>query len=137
VGIAKIPTKQLGAFKSTILQSVAVDSSVSVGSFVRMDTTSNTFVNAQADTPDNARVVGICIFKASSTVGDIVLPGSLTDPIFTGLVKGVDYFLSETVPGSLTLTIPTGVGAVIMPLGRAYNAGQLFFLPMNMIRRGL
>jgi hypothetical protein len=137
MGVAKVPTKQLGSFKNLSLTGVACDASVYVGAVVRIDDTTGEFVNALADSPTNANAFGICTSKSSSTICDVLLPGSVTEAIYTGLLLNTRYFLSATVAGEFTTAIPTGAGQVIAEVCRTYTSEKVLFLPQGMIRRAL
>jgi len=128
MGVAKVPTKQLGTPTSFPLAGVPCDSSVYVGAVVRMS--AGVFVNAQADIKANGHVFGICSAKSSSTVCDILLPGSISDSIFLGLDTSKEYFLSDTVAGSIiTAPLSLATGKTVWFIGKPYTATRLLFLP--------
>lgn len=114
------------------IKNVPCDVSVIVGSVVRMN--GNTAINAVADSTVNSMAIGVCVRKNSSTSCDIQTCG-YTDSLLAGLTIGVNYFLSDTTPGQLTTTIPTGTGKVVLYIGRAYKSQQFVINIGPQIRR--
>lgn len=104
------------------IEGATCDSSVYVGAIVRMD--GNTFVNAQADSFNNSKVIGICVSKDSATICDIQVTGFTAD-IFSGLVTNSLYFLSEITAGGLTTTPPSVSGQVVQLIGKPRSANSL------------
>ena len=99
------------------------DASVAVGNVVRMN--GGTAVNALADSLTNSRIIGICVSKASATECDIQVTGFTDTGVLSGLSINTDYFLSETTPGAITTTPPSGSGNTVTFIGRAYATNQL------------
>ena len=137
MGFAKVPTKQLGSFKNLSLSAVSCDSSVYVGAVVRIDETTGEFVNALATDPINSNVFGICSAKSSSTICDVLLPGSVTEAIFSGLTLNEKYFLSDVTAGGISLIFPTGPGRIIIDLGIPLTSEKFLFLPKLALRRAI
>lgn len=53
----------------------------------------------------------------------------------TGLTLAANYFLSDTVAGGVTTTIPTAAGSAVQRLGKAVATNQLLFDPLQPIIR--
>lgn len=121
-----------GSTGDNTITGVTCDSTVAVGNFVRMN--GATAVNALADNATNSKVIGICTAKASSTECSIQVCG-FTDGILSGLTPSQNYFLSETTPGGITTTPPSGTGEIIIHLGRAYTATRFVLQIGVQIRR--
>jgi hypothetical protein len=134
--VSKVPIKQLGSFTASILSNVTCDSGVYQGALVRLDS-SFIFVNSIANSPVNAEVFGICVLKSSPTVCDILLPGGITDSIYVGLLAETKYFLSPSVAGAMTTTVPTGSGQIVLNVGQAYNSSRFLLNPLLPLRRAL
>ena len=134
--VSKVPVKQLGTFTANVLSAVACDTSVYLGSLVRLDGT-GTFINALADNFINSKVFGICVAKSSPILADILLPGGITPSIYSGLLYEQSYFLSPTTAGDMTTIVPTGSGQMILNVGQAYTGMRLLFNPLLQIRRAL
>lgn len=103
-----------------VLKDVPCDSTVYVKAAVRMNGSGVAF-NALADSKANSNVIGIVQAKSSSTLCDIRVTG-VTPSIFTGLDETKEYFLSATVDGEITTTVPTGTGEVVLILGQPFSA---------------
>jgi len=128
MGVSKTPVKQLGSFTSSTLQSVAVDASVYVGAVVLMS--GGTFINAIATSKAASHVFGICTSKSSSTVGDVLLPGGITDGIYSSLDLTKEYFLSDSVAGGIAVPpVPTTAGYTVWVIGKPYTTTRLLFMP--------
>lgn len=115
-------TNQETITDSTILKNIDCDASVYIGSFVRINT-SGIAVNAIADTYSNSNVIGLVESKSSSTKCDIRVSG-VSLPIYSGLNADYDYFLSDTVAGLLTDTVPTTSGHIKIKLGQAFGTDK-------------
>lgn len=133
---SKIVENDHGAASSltgdNIISGVTCDATVAVGNVVRMN--GSTAVNALANNSTNSKVIGVCTAKASSTECSIQVTG-FTSAIFGGLTPSQNYFLSESSPGALTTTAPTGSGEIVIHIGRAYTASQLVIQIGTQIRR--
>lgn len=88
------------------------------------------YTKAVASAANTAEVVGV-ISKDPSTLGankyEITLSGEVSG--LTGLVAGEVYFLSAATAGALTVTEPTTVGHVSLPVGVASSATSLYVAP--------
>lgn len=72
--------------------------------------------------------VGFCNAGiASAASGTINFEGTITG--LSGLTPGAAYFLSATVPGGITLTVPTGAADIVQHIGYATSATTLSFSP--------
>lgn len=121
-----------GSTGDNTIENVLCDSSVSVGSIVRMN--GSTAIKALADSKTNSAIIGICISKASSTSCNIQTCG-FTSTVFSGLLIGANYFLSHTIAGALTTSIPTGTGTIVLYIGRALSTQQIIIQVAPQIRR--
>lgn len=106
------------------IEDVSCDSSVYVGSIVRMN--GATAVNALADSFTNSKVIGICINKPTSTTCDILTCG-FTGNVFAGLSTSATYFLSDSILGGITSTPPTNSGSYVIRIGRTQNGQNIIF----------
>ncbi len=107
--------KGSGTTGDNIIENVPCTAEVAVGNVVRIEGTN--YVNAQADTFENSKIVGICVSKSSSTTCNVQITG-FTAEIFSGLTTNEIYFLSDTVPGGLTTTPPTAPNSVVQQVGK-------------------
>lgn len=105
-----------------ILKNVDCVPSVFVGAVVRIS--GSVAVNALADSIANSNVLGICVSKSSSVLCDIRVSG-LTESVLSGLNEANEYYLSDTVAGELTTTIPVTTNHVVFKIGVPFNATQL------------
>ena len=55
---------------------------------------------------------------------------------YAGLTPDAEYFLSDTVPGGITATPPTGAGTILQRIGRADQATNLLIDISDPIERG-
>lgn len=115
-----------------VIEGITCDSTVAVGNVVRMN--GATAVNALANNTTNSKAVGICISKSSSTECSIQVTG-FTSSLFGSLTPSENYFLSESTPGGITTTPPTGSGEIVIHLGRAITSSQLVLQIGPQIRR--
>lgn len=111
---------------NVVLTNVDCEASVYVGAAVIMQS-SGVAKNAIADSLANSNVIGIVESKASSVLCNIRVLGT-TASIFAGLDVTKEYFLSDTVAGALTTTIPTTSGHVMLKLGQPFSATEFMVL---------
>lgn len=130
--VANYNTGGGGSTGDNTIENVTCDPSVYIGAVVRMN--GSTAINALADSTTNSAVIGICVSKPSSTLCNIQTCG-FTDNILSGLTVGTRYFLSHTVAGKLTTTIPTGTGTIVLFIGKALTSQQLIIQIGPGIRR--
>ena len=116
------------------LDNIPCDSSVAVGDFVRIDSFS-VAQRALADTFDNSNLIGVVEEKLNSTSCNIRFLGASID-VFVGLDPTKEYYLSDTLPGKITTTVPTASGHVIIKVGQPITPTQLLILKGNRIIRG-
>lgn len=79
---------------------------------------------ARSDAYATASVFGFVLSKESSTKCTVVTSGILDG--FTGLTAGKQYFLSKQYYGGITDTVVTGTNSIIMRVGIAISATQLW-----------
>jgi hypothetical protein len=87
------------------------------------------FALANAVNSAEAEVVGMVTDVLSANDFDLLVAGRVDS--LAGLTPGGVYFLSETVPGELTLVQPTTIGAISKPLLIATDADTGFFFNMR------
>jgi len=110
---------------NTVIPDVPCDPTVYVGAWVRMN--GGIAVNAQADTKTNANVIGVVESKSDATTCTIRFLGiSLT--IFSMLDETKEYFLSATVAGEMTTTVPTLPGQCVIKLGQPFTTDRFLVL---------
>lgn len=103
--------------------------SFTVGQAILFNGTS--YVTAQANTAANAEVIGIVSKVVDGDTFQYVSNGEITG--LSGLTSGEVYFLSDATPGLLTVTEPTTVGNISIPVGIATSTTKL----MVGIKRGV
>ncbi len=91
------------------------------------------YVKAQANTADNATVVGVVIDVEDADTFTMQQSGS-TD-IFAGLTAGEKYFLSPTVAGGMTAVETTTPGEVSVPVldAKATTGGWVICLQRGLV----
>lgn len=104
---------------------ITVSHGLSVGQIVRIDSIGDV-VKAQANSAANAEVVAIVTKIIDADEIEIIFNGKVNG--LSGLVAGTTYFLSPTVAGAYTATIPSIAGQVVKPLFVAYSATGLIWL---------
>lgn len=141
-----------GGSGTELLEDVACDASVFVGSAVRIDTSSlapvmmsdwptlsvlpilnvNDFVpravNALADSYANSNVIGIVESKSSSTLCDIRVSGVSAEN-YLGLDPSEEYYLSDTNAGVLVTiySAPQDPGTVMVKIGQPFSSKKLLY----------
>lgn len=86
-----------------------------------------TYALAKADTSATAEVVGVVSRVISANIFEITLSGEVTG--LAGLTAGGVYFLSSATAGLLTLTEPSTVGEVSVPVGVASGTTTMYVAP--------
>jgi hypothetical protein len=87
----------------------------------------DTVLKAQADALANAAVIGFSEAAiAESSAGNISLNGAVIEGVLSGATAGAKYYLSAATAGAISTTVPTGSGEVILQVGYAKNATDLF-----------
>lgn len=115
-----------------VLENVECEASVFIGAVVRMD--SGIAKNALANNKANSNVIGVVQNKISSTRCDIRVTG-ITPEIFSGLDDTKEYFLSDTVAGVITTSIPTASGTVVVKIGQPFTDKMFLVLKQIMAVR--
>lgn len=115
--MAEITKEQIKGFDADVTNNTVVNINqvghgLIVGDVIRLDGVN--YVKAQANTADNAEVIGMV-----STVTDvdnltIIQTGYITG--LSGLTANSQYFLDPTTAGAMTLTNTTTVGEISKPL---------------------
>jgi hypothetical protein len=80
---------------------------------------------AQANTSPTAEIVGMVSRVIDVDTFELTLEGKIID--LSGLTAGEVYFLSSSVPGGITITEPTTIGYVSLPVGIAI-ATDVFYV---------
>lgn len=87
------------------------------------DTVEKAFAGAGGgQTPD---AIGIVVDKPTATTAR-VLPAGLSPAIFTGLLTGITYYVSDVTPGEITSVPPASPGDKIQEVGLAASPTRLF-----------
>jgi len=126
-----IPTFTVGADgRLTAAGTVAIDTAAST---ITADTTglavgdavyatgTGGVARAQANAAGAVKVIGFV--TSVGVTGKVATAGALTG--LTGLTAGARYFLSPTVAGAVTTTVPTTEGQFVAPVGIALSATSL------------
>lgn len=87
----------------------------------------STYTKAVASAANTAEVVGVVSKVSSVDTFELTVSGEITG--LTGLTAGGVYFLSAITPGLLTLTEPSVVGQISLPVGVASSATTLYVVP--------
>jgi len=98
-----------------VIKDQTCDATVFEGALVYID--SGVVYNAIATDILTSRVVGIVESKSGSTTCDIRVAG-MVEGLFSGLDDNINYFLSSTSAGTMSTSIVTGSGNVLMKIGR-------------------
>jgi len=109
----------------TVQETITRSNSFVTGDVVRFDPAAGpqgTWYKSQANSADNAEVVGV-VLSASASSFDVVYGGYLQLSAFSGVSAPV-LFLDSVVPGGLTTNPPSAIGSVVKPvLTRTTTAG--------------
>lgn len=98
-----------------LLLVIDCDVSVYIGAAVYLDG-GGIAQNGLANATSTSNVLGIVETKQTPT-RCVVRVAGITPEHFTGLVEDTQYFLSATIPGEITTTVPGGPGHLIAPVG--------------------
>ncbi len=118
---------------SILLTNVPCEATASVGHWVRMDSL-GVAIRALADDTTNSNVIGIIEAKIGSTTCNIRVVG-VTEGILSGLDVTKEYYLSETNPGEMAISPPTGAGSIVLKLGQPFSMTRFMVNRGNRIRR--
>ncbi len=83
--------------------------------------------NALADSLTTSNILGIVESKQSSTTCNVRVLG-VSGELFTGLDTTREYFLSDTVAGEISTTIPTDSGHIVLRVGQPFSATKFLVL---------
>jgi len=114
-----------GGAKSTVTQAAH---GFVVGDIIYLS--GSTYTDALANAATTAEVVGICSKVIGVNSFELTLSGlvtSVTSP--ASLTPGAVYFLSDATPALMTVTEPTVIGSVSVPLGVAVTSTSIYFAP--------
>lgn len=121
--ITLMPTG-VGADSSTIMASEAL----AAGDLVNLWDDAGTLKARKADASNGRKADGFVLAGVSSGASAIVyFDGTNTQQ--SGMTLGAIHYLSHTVPGRATTTIPTTAGHIVQQVGKALSATQLTFEP--------
>ena len=87
----------------------------------------STYTKAIATAANTAEVVGVVSRVLDGSTFDLTLSGEVTG--LSGLVAGEAYFLSPSSAGGITVTEPSVIGQVSVPVGVASSATTLYVAP--------
>lgn len=107
---------------NAIVYNVVCDPSVYTGAAIIM--LGSVAYNALADSFATSNVLGIVEEKPSATSANVRLFG-VSKENFVGLDETKEYYLSDTVPGGITIVPPTLPGHVIIRVGQPFSGTQL------------
>jgi len=106
-------------YAGTSLYTAVYNNSFSPGQVIYR--TSGGYALAQANSAATSDAIGV-VQSANATSFTAVINGVVTG--LSGLTDSYQYYLSDTVPGLLTTTVPTAVGSVIKPMLIATGAAS-------------
>lgn len=109
---------------ASILRDVDCANDVFVGAFVYIDS-SEMARNAKADSYNTSNVIGIVESKTGAKCN--IRVSGISAPIFVGLNPELDYFLSDSVAGTLSNTVPTTSGHIKLKLGQSFGSTKFLF----------
>ena len=87
----------------------------------------STYAKALATAANTAEVVGVVSRVIDASTFELTLSGEISG--LSGLTPGEVYFLSAATAGALTVTEPSVVGQVSLPVGVASSATTLYVAP--------
>lgn len=126
---------QMGGTNPIIIPITQIAHGLTQGNWVRISA-ADTYVKAQADTRQNAEVVGVVrqvidanhfILQVSGKMDGVFVAPFLPNPLVAG--TGV-YFLSATTPGLMTLNEPVVNGQISKPVFDAINASDGYIISL-------
>ncbi len=88
---------------------------------------STTYTKARADAANTAEVVGMVSRVVDTGTFEITLSGEVSG--LSGLTAGEVYFLSAATAGAMTVTEPSVIGQVSVPLGVASSTTTFYVAP--------
>lgn len=108
---------------NNIIENVTCLTDVFVGAVVSFNGSGVVF-NSLADSTSTCDVVGIVETKASSTLCDVRVCG-ITPEHYTSLDPTETYYLSDTTAGTLTTSVTTTSGNIIVPVARPVGTTRM------------
>lgn len=111
---------------NAVISNVGCETTVFVGAAVIMKTNGEA-KNGLADSLANSNIIGIVETKSASNLCTIRV-ANITLDIFSGLDVSKEYYLSSTIPGGITTSIPTATGTVRLKLGQPFSATSLLVM---------
>jgi hypothetical protein len=124
ITVSSAPTADKSAVSITVSQT---GHALSVGNVLRRG--SGSYVKALADSAENAEVIGIVSYVYGVNSFELTLDGYVSG--LSGLTERAVYFLSDTVAGALTTTVPVTQLHVIKPLLSAVSTTAGMFENMR------
>jgi len=94
----------------------------------------STYAKAKADAANTAEVVGMVSRVIDSSTFELTLSGEVSG--LSSLTVGEVYFLSASTAGATTITEPSVVGQVSLPVGIASSATTMYVAPKRGILIG-
>lgn len=102
-----------------------IGSGVVLGSVVYLSAADTVSLAYAADSGMTDDAMGVVVELPTPTTARVV-PRGLSGTIFSGLVTGQTYYLSDATPGEITNTAPSASGSKIQEIGRAVSATELY-----------
>ena len=108
---------------------VAPETAFAVGEVLYLD--GAVYKRAKADAANTAEVVGVVSRIVDATPASFTFEMTLSGEVsgLSGLTAGEVYFLSASTAGALTVTEPSVVGQVSLPVGVASSTTSLYVAP--------
>ena len=131
-GSGKLDTTFLPAGVGNDSKSMTTGEALSAGNLVYISGT-GTVLKADANAVAKAALGYVTASAASGAAVTVFFEGTISG--LTGLTPGAAYFLSDTITGGVTLTIPTAAGDIVQVVGYAVSATELTFEPQAPIVR--
>lgn len=111
---------------NAVIPNVPCEATVFIGAAVVMKI-DGVAKNGLADGIANSNIIGIVDSKKDSTTCTIRV-ANVTLDVFAGLDVTREYYLSSTVPGEITTSVPTASGTVRLKLGQPFSATSLLIM---------
>ena len=113
----------IGADTATIQAS----EDLAAGDFVNIWDDSGTTKVRKADASVSGKFVDGFVLSAVTSGNNATVYFEGTNTQLTGLTGGSIYYLSDTTPGQVTGTPPSGAGKVVQKVGKAFSATEISF----------
>jgi hypothetical protein len=81
--------------------------------------------NALADSMANSNVIGVVESKPSATKCNIRVLGVTEGDIFTSLDETKEYYLSDSVAGSIVDAPPSSSGSILLRIGQPFDTKNM------------